>query len=394
MKTYCNLTLRALLASLLVGLFAVSAVAAPGESLTITHLDFIRLTGQSGQRALYLTVKTEGGHEGLYGPIDRDAALITDNLLKKKVIGKHALAHEAIWNDLFKTNRHSRGSHYLMGMSAIDNVLWDLKGRIFKQPVYVLLGGDRKRVPVYGSCLGFSHEPEAMQAKARELKAQGYVRQKWFLNGITPANGPAGLAKNVEKVRLLRDALGPDADLMIDVLYSWNLNYAASWCKRVEKYNLRWLEEAVPSANLDAFVELSQETSVPLATGEHFYTRFDVQKFLSQDAIRVVQADPEWCGGVSELVKICHIASVHGAQVIPHGHSMHAAMHVVASQDAQVCPLVEYLIRKMNGVYYAFEKDPPRPVNGMLTLPDRPGFGIELDQSKIANSKIVTWREL
>ena len=281
-----------------------------------------------------------------------------------------------------------------MGMSAIDNVLWDLKGRIFNQPVYVLLGGDRKTVPVYGSCLGFSHEPKAMRAAAQKLKAEGYVRQKWFLNSITPDDGPAGLAKNVEKVRLLREALGDDSDLMIDVLYRWNLNYAASWCKQVEKYNLRWLEEAVPSANLDAFIELSNETSVPLATGEHFYTRYDVQKFLCNDAIRVVQADPEWCGGVSELVKICNIASVHGAQVIPHGHSVHAAMHVVASQDPQLCPLVEYLINKMNGRYYYFETHPPRPVNGVLTLPDRPGFGIELDDSRIVKKEVITWREL
>ena len=100
---------------------------------------------------------------------------------------------------------------------------------------------------------------------------------------------------------------------------------------------------------------------MPLATGEHFYTRYDVQKFLRNDAIRVVQADPEWCGGVSELVKICNIASVHGAQVIPHGHSIHAAMHVVASQDPASVRLVEYLINKMNGHYYYFEKHPPRP---------------------------------
>ena len=101
----------------------------------------------------------------------------------------------------------------------------------------------------------------------------------------------------------------------------------------------------------------------------------------------MVQADLEWCGGVSELVKICAIASVHGAHVIPHGHSIHAAMHVVASQSPDVCPLVEYLIGKMDGNYYHFEKNAPRPVNGKLTLPDRPGFGIELDSSKIIREK-------
>ena len=107
-----------------------------------------------------------------------------------------------------------------------------------------------------------------------------------------------------------------------------------------------------------------------------------------------MQADPEWCGGVTELVKICAIASVHGAQVIPHGHSIHAAMHVVASQSARVCPLVEFLIRKMTGDWYYFESTPPKPVNATLTLPEKPGFGIELDASKIKKREMITWRDL
>ena len=362
--------------------------------LEISRLEFIRLTTDSGKVSIYLTAETKNGTEGIYGPIDADAALLADKLMIKKVLGRNALEHEAIWNDLFASNRHARGSHYLMGISTIDNLLWDLKGKIFEQPVYKILGGNRKQVQVYGSCLGFSQEPDEMQAKARALKAEGYTHQKWFLNTTSPQDGPAVMAENVEKVRLLREALGDDADLMIDVLFNWDLPYAAAWAKRVEKYNLRWLEEPVPSANLDAFIELSRETSIPIATGEHFYGRWDVQKFLKDDAIRVVQADPEWCGGISELVKICAIASVHGAHVIPHGHSIHAAMHVVASQSAKVCPLVEYLIGKMDGSYYHFEKNPPRPVNGVLTLPGRPGFGIELDVSKISKSEVITWRDL
>ena len=94
---------------------------------------------------------------------------------------------------------------------------------------------------------------------------------------------------------------------------------------------------------------------------------------------------------VSELVKICTLASVHGVHVVPHGHSLHAALHVVASQPVEVCPLVEYLIQKMQ-TYYEFEKHPPKPVNGMLELPDRPGFGIELDESKIQDLRTISWQ--
>lgn len=362
--------------------------------MTIMNLDIERVTGTSGWSTLYITAATDEGHEAIYGPIDDDAAIVADRLLKHRVIGRSAFGHEAIWNALFEADRHSRGSHYFMGMSAIDNVLWDLKGRILGLPVYRLLGGDRSVVDVYGSCLGFSTELEPMAAKAAELKDQGFTRQKWFFSDTRPEQGPGMLDLNVEKVRVLREALGSDADIMIDVLFKWDLPYAAAWAQRVEPYHIRWLEEAVRSATLDAFVELSRATSVPLATGEHFYGRWDAQNFLERDAIRIVQADPEWCGGVSELVKMCAIASVHGAHVIPHGHSLHAAMHVVASQSPTVCPLVEYLINKMEGEWYSLEADPPRAVDGTITLSDRPGFGIELDEAKVASREPISWREV
>ena len=96
----------------------------------------------------------------------------------------------------------------------------------------------------------------------------------------------------------------------------------------------------------------------------------------------MIQSDPEWCGGVSELVKICNLASLHDAQVIPHGHSVHASLHVVLSQSPATCPLVEYLITKMRS-YYHFEKNPPVPVNGRLGLPQGHGFGIEIDAAKV-----------
>ncbi len=113
-----------------------------------------------------------------------------------------------------------------------------------------------------------------------------------------------------------------------------------------------------------------------------------MQRFLRAEAITVVQADPEWCGGVSELVKIATLCSAFDAQLIPHGHSIHAAMHVSAAQSPMTCPLNEYLILKMQS-YYHFEKNPPTPVNGQIALSERPGFGIELDASQASRMDVV-----
>lgn len=368
-----------------------SSTNGKGSKLKVTDVEMLQLTGKNGRKALYLKISTDGSVEGLYGPIDTEAAVFVDRFFRSRLIGQDPLAGEAFWDSMFRASRHSRGSHFLMGLSAVDNALWDIRGKAAGLPVYRLLGGDRDKVRVYASCLGFSQEESKLQAKAKQLKKEGYQHQKWFVRERGPKHGPGGVEKDVELVRLLREAVGEDVDLMFDAFWLWDMNYALAWSRRVEKYNPRWIEEPFQSANLDAFIEYSRETSIPVATGEHFYGRWDVHKFLKADAIMVVQADPEWCGGVSELVKICTLASVHGVNVIPHGHSLHAAMHVVASQPVEICPLVEYLIKKMSHYYY-FEKNQLKPVNGMIELPTGPGFGIEFDESKIVDMKVMKWR--
>ena len=349
-----------------------------------------RPAGESKTSALYLKLRTDAGLEGLYGPIDEGAAVVVHRQLRPFLLGKEALAGEALWDQLYRSNRHSRSSHYIMAISAVDNALWDLRGRYFKAPVYSLLGGPtRPAVQVYGSCLGFSVEPEFLKKKCVELKQKGFMHQKWFMP-FGPGDGAVGMEKNVAIVRNLREAMGYDVDIMFDAFMGWDLNYALQWAKQVEQYRPRWIEEAFTPDKLESFAALRRATSVPVATGEHFYGRWETKRYLDAQAITVVQADPEWCGGVSELVKICHIASAYDAHVIPHGHGVHAAMHVVASQSPMTCPLVEYLIPKMT-TYHHFEKWNPTPVNGKITLPETPGFGIIIDNAKVEKRTQVTW---
>jgi len=332
--------------------------------------------------AFYLRITTDQGLEGLYGPIDAECLPVVKGPLRTFLVGKDPLAGEALWDQMHRLNRHSRSSHYMMAISAVDNALWDLRGRYFQAPVYRLLGGPaRNPVTCYGSCLGYSLEPEKIRARSAALKAAGFLHQKWFM-GWGPSHGAAGLKKNVEMVRHLRESVGDDVDLMFDAFMGWDLNYATQWAKQVEQYRPRWIEEAFHPDKMESFAALRRATSVPVATGEHFYGRWEVERFLRAEAITVVQSDPEWCGGVTETVKMAAICSAHDAQLIPHGHSLHAAAHVVASQSPMTCPLVENLILKMQ-YYYWFEKNPPVVVGGKLTLSERPGFGIELDGARV-----------
>lgn len=404
----------------------VGAYAAPAGNLKITALELIELhgeheveTGVNGQKqvnpldiydelrpdvykdkpdgmakrpikAIYLRIHAGDSEFGLYGPIDREVAIVVAEELKPFVTGKDALAGEKLWDEMYRSNRHSRAGIFLMAISAIDNTLWDLRARHYGVPVYRLLGGPtRTSVEVYGSCLGFSLEPEAVRKRCLALKQEGYRNQKWFM-AYGPGSGPEGMRRNVELVKILRETLGDDTELMFDAFSGWDLTYALEWARQVEKYHPRWIEEAMHPEKIESFVTLRRSIAFPVASGEHFYGRWEVEHYLEAGAVQVVQADPEWCGGISELLKIGTVASLHDVPVIPHGHSIHAAMHTIASQSPMTFPLGEYLINKMRS-YYHFEKNAPKPVRAHLALSDAPGFGIELDPAKIESQSALSW---
>ena len=347
-------------------------------------------TTNAAVTALYLKIGTDAGVEGFYGPIDKEAAIVVDEQLKSFLMGKDALAGEKLWDQLYRSNRHARRGAFLMAISAVDNTLWDLRGRFFKTPVYRLLGGPtRSSVEAYASCLGYSLELDKVQRVAARVKSEGFRYQKWFL-AYGPGDGADGMRKNVEIVKVLRETLGEDTELMFDVYSGWDLTYALAWAKQVERYRPRWIEEATQAEKIDSFAALHRGTSIPIASGEHIQGRWEVYEYMKAGALSVIQCDPEWCGGTTELQKICTLASVYDVPVIPHGHSIHAALHVIASQSPAVCPLAEYLILKMRS-YYHFEKNPPALKAAHFALPDSPGYGIELDESKVESKELVHW---
>jgi len=337
----------------------------------------------------YVRIRTRGGVEGIYGALDREVLPVLLGSLRPLVIGQHALAVERIWDQMYRSNRHSRTGHYMMAISAIDNALWDLRGRRFGVPVFRLLGGPTQQpVRVYGSCLGYSIDPPLAAKRAARLAKDGFIQQKWFL-GYGPGDGARGMDLNVALVKELRAAVGDDVQIMFDAYQGWDLQYALEWCRKVEQYRPYWLEEAVPMSDLDSFVRLSRSTSVPIATGEHLYGRWEAEQFFEHDAVQFIQADPEWCGGVSETVRIANLASVHGVKLLPHCHNVHAALAIVASQSPSLCPFGEYLINHVPEKLH-FIRNPPLTDNGLITLPEKPGFGIELDPAKVEKQEVLT----
>lgn len=336
----------------------------------------------------YLRLRTRNGLEGLYGYFDSEAVAPILEQLGRLLIGQDALAVEKLWDLMYRSNRQARAGHFMMAISQLDCALWDWRGKYYRAPVYELLGGPtRNPVKVYGSCLGFSIEPEAAARRSAQLLQQGFDHQKWFF-ATGPGDGPKGLNAAIDLVRVLRESVGRDAEIAFDAFSAWDLQFARRWAGAVEPYRPYWIEEAFLAADIDSFAALSRLTTIPVATGEHFYNRWDVHQYLQAGAAQIIQSDPEWCGGVTELVKMCALASAHGAKVVPHGHNIHAALHVVASQSPAVCPLVEFLINYMPDKVL-FQKNPLLTDNGWIKLPTAPGFGIELDEAKIDRIEVL-----
>jgi L-rhamnonate dehydratase len=339
---------------------------------------------QRGRTAesVYVEVESDEGHTGLFGPIFPETAYLILAKLRAHLVGQDPLATERLWDVMYRQDRHAREGNQMMAVSAVDNALWDLRGKHYNLPVYRLLGGPtRDTIDCYASMLGHSLEPERVTERATWAVEQGFKAQKWFFK-YGPIHGLAGMAKNVDLVRTVRVAVGPNIEIMFDSWMGWDMTYTIRLLERIEQYYPRWVEESIPPDRTGDFATIRRSSRVPIATGEHEYTRWGFQKLLQADAIDVIQADPDWCGGITELVKICTLASAYGRVVIPHGHSIHAAVHVVAAQSPFVCPMAETLLLALPGKQQ-FHKEQMMPERGSIPLPTAPGLGFTLDESKI-----------
>ncbi|MBN1937645.1 MAG: mandelate racemase/muconate lactonizing protein [Anaerolineae bacterium] len=346
--------------------------------------------GRYHMRSFFCQIETDEGVTGIGGPTTIDQAVIILTQLKPLLVGHDPLAVERLWDRMYRAQVHGRKGTPMMALSTVDCALWDLKGRWFDAPVYRLLGGPvRESIPAYASALGYSLEPALVAKRAAEMVAQGYRATKWFFRH-GPTDDVEGIAKNVELVRTLREAVGPDVDIMLDAWMSWDVPYTIQMSRRLAPYDPRWIEEPLLPDKIDQCAEIRAASAVPIASGEHEYTRWGIKALLDARAVDVLQPDIYWAGGITEMLKICALASAYDIPVIPHGHSTPATLHLIAAQPVTLCPLLEYLI-KWNTIHQFFLKNPVEPVNGVVTLPQTPGIGMELDEAKIQDKREIAF---
>lgn len=340
--------------------------------------------------ALFVFVDTDAGVSGVYGSISDEEARIIATQLKGILVGEHPHAVERIWDKMYRHAIHGRKGITMMAISKVDLALWDLKGKLLGAPAYELLGGpSRPRIRAYASMLGYSIEPGVAAERAREVVAQGYTATKWFFRD-GPTDGPEGMRRNLALIQAIRQAVGPDVEIMFDAWSSWNVPYTQRMAELAAEYHPWWFEEPVLADMIPQYAELRRTvSSVAIAGGEHEYTRWGVKALLDAGAVDILQVDPTWAGGLTEMTKICALASSCGIPVIPH-HGGLASTQLIASQTVTTCPIQEWLIQ-VGHRDNAFLKRKIAPVNGYIEPPTGPGLGMELDEDAIESSEEVTF---
>jgi L-rhamnonate dehydratase len=314
-----------------------------------------------------------------------------DLYLKPLLIGQNPWDIEFLWQHMYrKTMAFGRKGIGMVAISAVDIALWDLLGKSAKQPVYRLLGGRTKpRIPVYASRL-YATDPAVLAAEATRYKNEGYKAMKLRF-GWGPTDGAAGMQRNLELVRTVREAVGNDIDVMADAYMGWTLDYAKRMLPLLEPFQLRWLEEPVIPDDIHGYAELKSYGRIPIAGGEHEFTLHGFRDLLQARAVDYIQFDTNRVGGITQARKIAALAEAYSVPVIPHAGQMHNYHVVMASLN---CPMAEYFpmvdVEVGNELFWYLFAGEPKAKDGFIDLDDdMPGFGLSIDETKLQDFEVV-----
>lgn len=314
-----------------------------------------------------------------------------DTYLKTLLIGADPWDIEFLWQQMYRrTMAFGRKGIGMVAISAVDIALWDLLGKDAKQPVYRLLGGRTKeRIPVYASRLYAMPIPE-LRAEAQKYKDQGYTAMKLRF-GWGPVDGAAGMQKNVDLVRNVREVVGHEIDLMADAYMGWTLDYAKRMLPLLEPFGLRWLEEAVIPDDTRGYASLKAYGRVPIAGGEHEFTVFGFRDLLEANALDYIQFDTNRVGGISQARKITALAEAFQVPVVPHAGQMHNYHIVMASLNS---PIAEFFpkvdVEVGNELFWYIFDGEPEPASGYIDLSETtPGLGLTVNEESLKRFRII-----
>lgn len=341
-------------------------------------------------------IRTSDGQVGIgtAGAFNGAAKSIVDMYLVDLLVGQEIENHEGIWQRMYRSLiRFGRSGSAVSALSAVDIALWDLHGHVARTSVTELLGGRVQReVPCYVSRLYALEDLDELAREARGYVAQGFTSLKQRF-GFGPKDGYEGMRANVNLIRTVREAVGPDIQLAADAYMGWDYGYALEMAKRLEPFNLSWIEEALMPQFVHRYSDLRQACPYQRwSCGEHSYTKWDFEDLIRSRAVDILQPDFNRSGGLTEARKICALAETAGLPVFPHSNEAHN-LAIIYSQSGHVCPIVEYFPNVEpdtgNELFWKLFSGNPVAHNGSLDYPESLGLGISVNEGVAAELTVV-----
>lgn len=327
-----------------------------------------------------VTLRTDAGLEGIaylwcFG--ERRARVLAAMVdeLAPYALGFDARQTVALWEKLWRENNFfGRAGVAMMAHSALDIACWDIKARAAGQPVWQLLGGAPKPVPTYAGGLFLSDPLEAIVEEAR-----GYVRQGF--RAMKMRAGMPRLADDVKRFAAVREAIGPDVQLMIDAVQAWTPDDAIRACDALAPFDIAWIEDPVAFDDHAGMARVAAAVPMPLCAGENDYSRIGFSRLIEQAGIRIAMPDLQRVGGITEWMRVAALADAHRLRVTPH------AFHELSVQLMCAVP---------NGFWLEYVPwwerlftDPPQLVDGCMSPPEGPGLGLQFDWNALEAHRIA-----
>ena len=392
--------------------------------MKITDIKSYVVSPRDAQAWLLIQVETDEGIVGL-GECTNQTSMAHlargMEVIRYYLIGRDPADIEAHWQRIYHSYGELNGRGYISHLlSAVDIALWDIKGKALGVPVYELLGGPvRDRVPLYTHVPGPNSgiPVEQMVEAAKTAKAAGYEALKTDpfpsqLDPDSPYDGPLmverldpkALNVGAKWMEALREATGPDYELLVDAHARFDTESAILGAQALEHIGLIWFEEPTHLESNQALKQIREHTTTPLCVGEHHFTRWDYVSVLEERLVDYIMPDVAWCGGISEWRRIAALAEPHYIRVSPHDAIGPVAM--VASLHVSMATPNLYRQECVHSAFETFARFiHPMPLirDGAIFPSDRPGLGIELNRDMVQRHLVdrddpttmwTRWRQL
>jgi D-arabinonate dehydratase len=299
------------------------------------------------------------------------------NHFKQVLLGRDPLDHERHWYEMWRPKLVGRRGITTRIISGIDIALWDVKGKVAGLPAYKLLGGYTNRVDTYIAG-GYYEEGKGLKELALEMERNMELGAR----AVKMKVGGAPINEDIERVRVVRDTVGPDVKVMVDANNAYRHYEAIEFARKAEKYDLFWFEEPVEPDDYAGQAAITHATTIPIAAGENEYTRYGFRDMINVRAADILQPDALILGGITEFMKVAALAQANDLDIAPHGNQ-EVHIHLVAAIPNGL--ILEYYRDSVDPMHGKIYKDTLTIKDGYVYAPDRPGLGIDLNRDALAN---------